>query len=219
MSHLGEAHDALSFAGSACSARQCASAAARSVRFARDVVAHRPFEPRVEEQVGAVGLGRLEAARDLVLAAGAAFEHLHAAPDALVDRVVEADVEVQEAGAPRSSPSSGRKDGVVETTLKAPATSLPSRARSHHQLQVLGHALEDAAVERAVEPARGPTSACPRWSGAGRRRRRPSLGCGAQLVAAHGADARCPAAPARRARARLVALLRVEARQELVGVV
>ena len=46
--------------------------------------------------VRAVGLGGLEAARDLVLAAGAALEDLHAAGDALVDRVVVADVEVQE---------------------------------------------------------------------------------------------------------------------------
>ena len=55
------------------------------VGFARDVCAQRRVEALVGEQVRALGLGRLEAARDLVLAAGAAFEARNPARDAIVD--------------------------------------------------------------------------------------------------------------------------------------
>ena len=55
---------------------------------------HGTIEPLVEKQVRREGLGRLEAARDLVLAAGAALEHLDAAPDTFLDRVIHAHVEM-----------------------------------------------------------------------------------------------------------------------------
>src|SRR4051812_49343280 len=78
--------------------RGCPPAGERRLPFGRllaQVAADGPLQPRIEELVRAVGLRRFEAARHLVLAAGAALEHLNPTRDALIDRVIEAHVEVK----------------------------------------------------------------------------------------------------------------------------
>src|SRR5688572_33174229 len=64
--------------------------------FARQVVAHGAIEARVLQVMGAVGLRRLEAARQLVLAACARLEPIEPAQDRLLDAAVEADLEMHE---------------------------------------------------------------------------------------------------------------------------
>src|SRR5262249_49432559 len=144
-------------------------------------------EPPVEELVGAPRLGRLEAAGDLVLAAGAALEDGDAATDALVDRVVEAHVEVQERmlleAAPVAAIETRRSRHVERAGDQAPF------AARLDELEVLGHGLEDLLIELGVEPAATPQELVHRRAVqlVGIARDAPPVGL--ELLTAKGADA------------------------------
>ncbi len=77
---------------------------AHRLALALEVVANCRTQARVLQVVRAVRDGRLEAARDLVLAARARLEAGEAAADALLDAEVEADVEVEERHVRRGAP-------------------------------------------------------------------------------------------------------------------
>src|SRR5262249_48836596 len=61
-----------------------------------EVLRDLPVNPRICKPVRAVGRGHVETAMQLVLAAGAPLEDRDAARDAVVDRVMQADVEVKQ---------------------------------------------------------------------------------------------------------------------------
>ena len=86
-----------------------------------------------------------------MLAAGAAFERAEAPLDAVADRVVEADVEVQEGvlleGAPVAS-----EEAVLRGDVEG-AGDEPSLFARLDDLDVLGKAGEDPLVEGLVEPS------------------------------------------------------------------
>src|SRR5207302_2291806 len=103
------------------------------------------------EGVGAPGLAWQETPRQLVVPARAALERRHSPADALVDGVVQADVEVQERvvlETPPVAPVQPAPAGDVEGARHQAA--LPARL---DDLERLGHPLEDQVVEGAVQPA------------------------------------------------------------------
>ncbi|EAU65037.1 hypothetical protein STIAU_3175 [Stigmatella aurantiaca DW4/3-1] len=102
-------------------------------------------QPRIEEQVGAVHGGGLEAARHLVLAARAGLEHLAARADALLHRVVQADVEVQEGVLLEAAPVPP-VEPLRRHHVEGPGHHLAPAHRLHH-LHGLGHGAEDAGEE------------------------------------------------------------------------
>src|SRR5687768_2669062 len=99
----------------------------------------------------AVGDGRLEAARELVLSAGARLEEREAAANRVLDRVIEAHVEVQKAPLLARSPVAAiERTGSEQIESAAERIARRALARDH-DVQGLRHALEDLLEKGAVQ--------------------------------------------------------------------
>src|SRR4030081_552291 len=108
--------------------------------------ADRLVQRGMENPVGAVGQSRLKAPDQLVLPARARFEAGGAPADAFVDRMVEADVEMEEGVLLEATPVAAvenRRRGQVESSREQAAV-----APSLHQLDAVLEGREDAAEER-----------------------------------------------------------------------
>src|SRR5258708_9061481 len=120
------------------------------VALAPEVLAHRAPEARVDEVMDAVRQRRQEPAHPLVLAARARFEARDLALDALFDRVVIANIEVQK------RVFLGRAPGAAVERVGAREVE---RARDHptalvgreDDLHVLFHAIANLAEESSVQ--------------------------------------------------------------------
>ena len=162
----------------------------------------------------APGLAGQESPRQLVVASRAAFEGGDAAPDALVDRVVQAHVEVQERVIFEASPVAA-VEAISPGDVEGAGNPLPVAARLD-DLQHVGHALEHQVVEGAVQPAAAPHQLANRRAVQLVDRLGPLARRFGKLVAAHGTDGDALLLRSAALALDRVPILAAEARQEVL---
>ena len=119
-----------------------------------EIVGDRPGEPRVGELVRRIGEGRPIAARELVLALGAGLDPAQSAREREIDRLIVADLEMQERPVLDRAPVAA-VERVVADEIDRAGDIAPGAAR-HHQEHAVGERRADQIEESAGEIGAAP---------------------------------------------------------------
>src|SRR3569833_391454 len=117
--------------------------------LAQQIVVDRPPQAAIGDEVRGVGGLREVAARDLVLALRAGFDDLEAVLDREVDRLIVADLEMQERVVLDRTPVAAEQRIAADEVDRA--CDPPALTLGHYEQHVLGHAVPDQRKEFAVQ--------------------------------------------------------------------
>src|SRR6188768_1400649 len=119
--------------------------------FSFQELTHRARQMTILKAMRAEGKGRLETARELVLAARPRLEQREPALDAVLNAAIKADVEVHERALLERTPIATVEGLLTEQIESAGERCARPALPSHHHVQLLGHGLAHLFEERAIQ--------------------------------------------------------------------